>query len=54
MNKRPPSRIGKRPVTAYVTQAQHKQLRRLGIELEKSNQQIISEALADYMRRHQA
>ncbi len=54
MSKRPPSRVGKKPVTAYVSKEEHKRLRKLGIELDKSTQQIISEALTDYMRRHKA
>ena len=54
MNKRPPSRVGKKPVTAYVSKEEHKRLRRLGVELDKSTQQIITEALADYMQRHKA
>ena len=52
MNTRPPSRVGKKPVTAYVTKEEHKRLRQLGITLDKSTQQIITEALTDYMRRH--
>ena len=53
MTKRPPSRVGKKPVTAYVSVEEHKRLRRLGIELDKSTQQIISEALEDYLQRHE-
>lgn len=49
---RPPSREGKRPVTAYLEKDAHKQLRVLGIHLEKSNQQMIIEALNDYIERH--
>ena len=52
MNKRPPSRVGKKPVTAYVSKDEHKRLRRLGIELDKSTQQMVTEALAEYMKRH--
>ena len=48
----PPSRSGKRPVTAYVEKPAHKQLRSLGIDLEKSNQDMIIEALNDYFVRH--
>ncbi len=53
MNKRPPSRVGKKPVTAYVSKEEHKRLRRLGVELDKSTQQIITEALADYMLKYE-
>ncbi len=45
-------REGKKPVTAYVSKRVHKQLRILGIELEKSNQEMITEALDDYFARH--
>ena len=50
---RPPSRVGKRPVTSYVDKATHKRLRMLAIELEKSNQQILHEALQDYLDKHE-
>ena len=52
MATRPPSRRGKKPVTAYVDKQVHKQLRSLGLELEKSNQEMILEALNDYFERH--
>jgi hypothetical protein len=52
MATRPPSRQGKKPVTAYVDKQVHKQLRSLGLELEKSNQEMITEALNDYFERH--
>ena len=52
MATRPPSRLGKKPVTAYVDKQTHKQLRSLGLELEKSNQEMILEALHDYFERH--
>jgi hypothetical protein len=48
----PPSRAGKKPVTAYVAKTAHKQLRSLGLDLEKSNQDMIVEALNDYFTRH--
>ena len=54
MTRRPPSRVGKKPVTAYVSLEEHKRLRRLGVDLDKSTQQIITEALAAYMERYQA
>ena len=47
----PPSRQGKKAVTAYVDPDTHKQLRMLGLELGKSSQDIIIEALADYFER---
>ena len=48
----PPSRAGKKPVTAYVDKDVHKRLRLLGIELEKSTQQMLSEALEAYLSKH--
>ena len=47
----PPSRQGKKAVTAYVDPETHKQLRLLGVELGLSSQDII-EALEDYFQRH--
>jgi hypothetical protein len=49
---RPPSRAGRKPVTAYVDKTAHKQLRSLGIDLEKSTQGMIIDALNDYFERH--
>ena len=49
---RPPSRVGKKPVTAYVDKAAHKQLRSLGLDLDKSTQDMIVEAINDYFERH--
>ena len=49
---KPPSRSGKKPVTAYVEKTAHKQLRSLGLDLDKSNQDMIVEALNDYFSRH--
>ena len=46
----PPSRAGKRPVTTYVDKDLHKALRRLGVELDKSNQEMLHEALLEYLR----
>ncbi len=49
---RPPSRLGKKPVTAYVDKTAHKQLRSLGLDLDKSTQDMIVEAINDYFKRH--
>jgi len=49
---KPPSRSGKKPVTAYVGKTAHKQLRSLGLDLDKSNQDMIVDALNDYFTRH--
>lgn len=51
---RAPSRRGKKPVTAYVPKDVHKRLRLLGIELDKSTQEMITEALDDYFKRYGA
>ncbi len=47
----PPSRQGKKAVTAYVDPEMHKQLRLLGVELGKSSQEMIIEALDHYFER---
>ena len=52
MTARPPSRVGKKPVTAYLEKTAHKQLRSLGLDLEKSSQDMIVEALNDYFELH--
>ncbi len=52
MTARPPSRVGKKPVTAYLEKTAHKQLRSLGLDLEKSSQEMIIEALNDYFELH--
>ena len=49
---RPPSRLGKKPVTAYVDKTAHKQLRSLGLDLDRSTQDMIVEAINDYFERH--
>ena len=49
---KPPSRAGKKPVTAYVNRDTHKRLRILGIELDKSNQVMVHEALLTYLEKH--
>ncbi|NKB99014.1 MAG: hypothetical protein GKR90_11060 [Pseudomonadales bacterium] len=49
---KPPSRVGKKPVTAYVTKDLHRELRILGIQLEKSSQEMLTEALREYLAKH--
>jgi len=39
-------------VTAYVERNAHKQLRLLGLDLDRSTQSMIVEALNDYFERH--
>ena len=48
----PKSRLGKKPVTAYVARNAHKQLRLLGLDLDRSTQSMVIEALNDYFERH--
>ena len=48
----PKSRLGKKPVTAYVARNAHKQLRLLGLDLGRSTQSMVIEALNDYFERH--
>ena len=48
----PPSRAGKKPVTAYVDKDIHKELRLLGIETEKTTQEMVSEAIFAYLKSH--
>ncbi|MCZ6618488.1 MAG: hypothetical protein O7E57_10175 [Gammaproteobacteria bacterium] len=52
MTARPPSRVGKKPVTAYLGKTAHRQLRLLGLDLDKSSQGMIIEALNDYFELH--
>ncbi len=47
----PPSRRGKKAVTAYVDPETHKQLRILGLELGMSSQDMIIEALEDFFEK---
>src|SRR5690606_16216390 len=46
------SRRGKRAVTFYVQDAAQKQLRLLSIEVEKSSQALLEQALNDLFRKH--
>ncbi|MEM7003572.1 MAG: ribbon-helix-helix domain-containing protein [Pseudomonadota bacterium] len=52
ISSRPPSRVGKKAVTAYVSSDLHKRLRMLGLEIEKSSQEMLTEALLDYLEKH--
>lgn len=47
----PPSRQGKKAVTAYVDPETHKRLRILGLELGMSSQDMIIEALKDFFEK---
>ncbi len=47
-----PSRIGKRSVSGHVEPEVLKQLRRLAVDLERSHQSLLSEALNDLFRKY--
>ena len=49
---RPPSRRGKRNVSAYIDATAAKQLRLLAVELDRSTQSLLEEALNDLFRKH--
>ena len=49
---RPPSRRGKRVVSAYIEATAAKQLRLLGVEQDTSTQALIEEALNDLFRKY--
>jgi 1-acyl-sn-glycerol-3-phosphate acyltransferase len=49
---RPPSRTGKRVVSAYVDPAAAKQLRLLSAERDTSTQALLEEALNDLFRKY--
>lgn len=49
---RPPSRQGKRVVSAYVAPLAARQLRQLSADLDRSTQSLIEEALNDLFRKH--
>lgn len=50
--ERPPSRQGKRVVSAYVNATAAKQLRLLSVELDTSTQALVEEALNDLFRKY--
>ena len=47
-----PSRQGKKAVTAYFEPEVVRQLKRLGIEADKSMQAMMSEAVTQYLKKH--
>lgn len=49
---RPPSRQGKRVVSAYIDATAAKQLRQLSADLDRSTQALVEEALNDLFRKH--
>jgi len=49
---RPPSRVGQRAVTTYVSPEAHKQLRMLSIETGESVQVLMTDAMNGLFRKH--
>lgn len=49
---RPPSRRGKRVVSAYIDATAAKQLRLLAVEQDSSTQSLLEEALNDLFRKY--
>jgi hypothetical protein len=49
---RPPSRRGKRVVSAYIEATAAKQMRLLAVELDTSTQALLEEALNDLFRKY--
>ena len=48
-----PSRIGKKPVTGFFEPAVSRQLKRLGLDHERTMQELIQEALNDLFRKYE-
>ena len=48
----PPSRVGKKPVTGFFEPAVSRQLKRIGLDQEKTMQDLIQEALNDLFRKY--
>ncbi|SNS36485.1 hypothetical protein SAMN05421770_101669 [Granulicella rosea] len=48
----PPSRIGKKPVTGFFEPAVSRQLKRIGLDHEKTMQELIQEGLNDLFRKY--
>ena len=50
--QRAPSRRGRKAVTIYLDTAAHRQLRMLGLETDRSGQDLLVEALNDLFQKH--
>ena len=48
-----PSRIGKKPVTGFFEPSVSRQLKRLGLDHERTMQELIQEALNDLFRKYE-
>jgi hypothetical protein len=49
---RPPSRVGKKAIAGFFDEAVSKQLRRLGLDQDKSVQDLLGEALNDLFEKY--
>ena len=49
---RAPSRRGRKAVTIYLDTAAHRQLRMLGLETDRSGQDLLVEAVNDLFQKH--
>ncbi len=47
-----PSRVGKRSISGHVSPEVQKQLRRLAVDLDRTHQSLLDEALNDLFRKH--
>jgi hypothetical protein len=48
----PPSRVGKKPVTAFFDPEVSRQIKKLGLDQDKTMQDLLQEALNDLFRKH--
>ena len=48
----PASRVGKRSISGHVAPEVQKQLRRLAVDLDRSHQSLLDEALNDLFRKY--
>jgi hypothetical protein len=48
----PPSRVGKKPVTAFFDPEVSRQIKKLGLDQDKTMQDLLQEALNDLFRKY--
>jgi len=48
----PPSRVGKKPVTAFFDPEVSRQIKKLGLDQDKTMQDLVQEALNDLFRKY--
>jgi hypothetical protein len=51
-NPLPPSRVGKKPVTAFFDPEVSRQIKKIGIDQDKTMQDLLQEALNDLFRKY--